>query len=72
MVDHLMNSTRRVLIIAPHTDDVELEGPESRFHSETILNSLGKFIGNLSVVDVLMNCGHLGTRRLLCLQSDPD
>ncbi len=25
MVDHLMNSTRRVLILAPHTDDAELE-----------------------------------------------
>ena len=65
MADHLTNSTRRVWIIAPHTDDAELEGCRNhsrvlRFHSETILNSSGKFIWNLSVVDVLMNCGIWG------------
>jgi hypothetical protein len=34
-----------------------------RFRSETILNCLGEFIGNLPLMDVLMNCGYLGTRR---------
>jgi hypothetical protein len=30
----------------------------------------GEFVGNLSVVDVLMNCGYLGTRRLLSIESE--
>jgi hypothetical protein len=30
----------------------------------------GEFVGNLSIVDVLMNCGHLGTRRLLGIGSN--
>jgi hypothetical protein len=46
MVDHLMNSTRLVLILVPHPDDVELEDAgitpcTLRFRSETILNCLG-------------------------------
>ena len=28
----------------------------------------GEFVGNLSIVDVLMNCGYLGTRRLLGIE----
>jgi hypothetical protein len=32
----------------------------------------GEFVGNLSIVDVLMNCGWLGTRRLLGIEPDPD
>jgi hypothetical protein len=32
----------------------------------------GDFIGNLSVVDILMNCGYLGTRRLLGIEPDAD
>jgi hypothetical protein len=77
MVDHLMNSTRRVLILAPHTDDAELEDAGippvySPFSQRNYPQLFGEFIGNLSAVDVLMNCGYLGTRRLLCLESDPD
>lgn len=32
----------------------------------------GEFVGNLSVVDVLMNCGYSGTRRLLGVGLDLD
>ncbi len=31
----------------------------------------GEFVSNLSIVDVLMNCGARGTRRLLGIESDP-
>ena len=32
----------------------------------------GEFISNLSIVDVLMNCGASGTRRLLGIKSEDD
>jgi hypothetical protein len=58
MMDHLMNSTRRVLIFAQHPDDAELEDAvitpcTLRFRSETILNCLRN--GNLSVGELRLS-----------------
>src|SRR6266700_303036 len=41
----------------------------SPFSQQSYRQLFGGFVGNLSVVDVLMNCGYLGTRRLLGIES---
>jgi hypothetical protein len=41
----------------------------SPFSQPSYPQLFGQFVGNLSVVDVLMNCGYLGTRRLLGIGS---
>jgi hypothetical protein len=41
----------------------------SPFSQQRYRQLFGEFVGNLSVVDVLMNCGYLGTRRLLGIGS---
>jgi hypothetical protein len=41
----------------------------STFSSPTYLQRFGEFIPNLSIVDVLMNCGGFGTRKLLGIDS---
>jgi len=43
----------------------------SCFSQRSYPQRFGEFIGNLSIVDVLMNCGYLGTRRLLDLDTEP-
>jgi hypothetical protein len=53
-------------------EDAGITPVYSPFSQRNYPQLFGEFIGNLSVVDVLMNCGYLGTRRLLCLESDPD
>jgi hypothetical protein len=40
----------------------------SPFSQQRYRQLFGEFVGNLSVVDVLMNCGYLGTRRLLGIE----
>jgi hypothetical protein len=40
----------------------------SSFSQQSYPQLFGEFVGNLSIVDVLMNCGYLGTRRLLGLE----
>jgi WbqC-like protein family len=42
----------------------------SPFSQESYTQLFGEFVGNLSVIDVLMNCGYLGTRRLLSIDSE--
>jgi hypothetical protein len=42
----------------------------SSFSQQNYPQLFGEFVGNLSVVDVLMNCGYLGTRRLLGVESE--
>jgi hypothetical protein len=42
----------------------------SSFSQRSYSQLFGGFVGNLSIVDVLMNCGHLGTRRLLGIESE--
>jgi len=42
----------------------------SSFSQQSYPQLFGGFVGNLSVVDVLMNCGYLGTRRLLGIESE--
>ena len=42
----------------------------SNFSQRPYPQLFGEFIGDLSVVDVLMNCGYPGTRRLLGFESD--
>jgi WbqC-like protein family len=42
----------------------------SPFSQQSYPQLFGEFVGNLSVVDVLMNCGYLGTRRLLSIESE--
>ena len=64
----LMSSMHRVLVLAPHTDDAELEDTgitpvHSPISQRNYPQLFGEFIGNLSLMDVLMNCGYLGTRR---------
>jgi len=44
----------------------------SPFSQQSYPQLFGEFIGNLSIVDVLMNCGRLGTRRLLGVGSNQD
>jgi hypothetical protein len=45
----------------------------SSFSQQSYPQLFGEFVGNLSIVDVLMNCGYLGTRRLLGIESEhPD
>jgi hypothetical protein len=41
----------------------------SPFSQQRYRQLFGEFVGNLSVVDVLMNCGYSGTRRLLGIGS---
>jgi hypothetical protein len=42
----------------------------SSFSQQSYPQLFGEFAGNLSIVDVLMNCGYLGTRRLLGVESE--
>jgi hypothetical protein len=42
----------------------------SSFSQRSYPQLFGGFVGNLSIVDVLMNCGYLGTRRLLGVESE--
>jgi hypothetical protein len=42
----------------------------SSFSQRSYPQLFGGFVGNLSIVDVLMNCGCLGTRRLLGIESE--
>jgi hypothetical protein len=42
----------------------------SPFSQQSYPQLFGEFVGNLSIVDVLMNCGYLGTRRLLSIESE--
>lgn len=42
----------------------------STFSSPTYLQRFAEFIPNLSIVDVLMNCGRQGTRKLLGIDSE--
>jgi hypothetical protein len=44
----------------------------STFSPPTYPQQFGEFVHNLSIVDVLMNCGAAETRRLLGLQSKMD
>jgi len=41
----------------------------SSFSQRRYPQLFGEFVGNLSVIDVLMNCGYAGTRRLLGIES---
>lgn len=41
----------------------------SPFSQQSYPQLFGEFIRNLSIIDVLMNCGYLGTRRLLGFES---
>jgi hypothetical protein len=43
----------------------------SCFSQRSYPQRFGEFIGNLSIVDVLMNCGYLGTRQLLDIEIEP-
>jgi len=42
----------------------------SSFSQQCYPQLFGEFVGNLAVVDVLMNCGYFGTRRLLGMKSE--
>ena len=44
----------------------------SPFSQRSYPQRFGDFIGNLSIVDVLMNCGCLGTRQLLGIEPNQD
>jgi len=59
-----------------YQDDAKLEDAGitpvySPFSHPRYPQRFGEFVENLSIVDVLMNCGPLGTRRLLGIDSDP-
>jgi WbqC-like protein family len=41
----------------------------SSFSQQPYPQLFGEFVGNLSIVDALMNCGYRGTRRLLDMES---
>jgi hypothetical protein len=41
----------------------------SSFSQQPYPQLFGEFVGNLSIVDALMNCGYRGTRRLLSMDS---
>jgi len=49
-------------------EDAGITPVYSRFSQPRYPQLFGEFVENLSIVDVLMNCGHLGTRRLLGLE----
>jgi len=51
-------------------EDVGITPVYSPFSQQSYPQLFGEFAGNLSVVDVLMNCGYLGTRRLLSIESE--
>jgi hypothetical protein len=53
-------------------EDAGITPVYSSFSQRNYPQLFGEFIGNLSVVDVLMNCGALGTRRLLGLEPGRD
>jgi hypothetical protein len=58
-----------------YQEDAKFEGARitpvySPFSQREYPQLFGEFAGNLSVVDVLMNCGYLGTRRLLGIEPD--
>jgi hypothetical protein len=60
-----------------YQEDTKFEGAAitpvySSFSQRTYPQLFGEFIGNLSILDVLMNCGALGTRRLLGLEPGRD
>jgi hypothetical protein len=40
----------------------------SPFSQQSYPQRFGEFVGNLSIVDVLMNCGNVGTRQLLGIE----
>jgi hypothetical protein len=42
----------------------------STFSQRSYPQLFSEFIGNLSIVDVLMSCGYLGTRQLLDIESN--
>jgi WbqC-like protein family len=42
----------------------------SPFSQQSYPQLFGEFVANMSVVDVLMNCGYSGTRRLLGIESE--
>ena len=42
----------------------------SPFSQQSYPQLFGEFVGNLAVIDVLMNCGYLGTRQLLGIESE--
>ncbi len=51
-------------------EDAGINPVYSPFSQRSYPQRFGEFVGNLSIVDVLMNCGCLGTRRLLGIGSD--
>lgn len=50
-------------------EDAGITPVYSPFSQQSYPQLFGEFVSNLSVVDVLMNCGYLGTRRLLGMES---
>ena len=50
-------------------EEVGITPVYSPFSQQSYRQLFGGFVGNLSVVDVLMNCGYQGTRRLLGIES---
>ena len=52
-------------------EDAGIAPVYSPFLQQSYPQLFGEFAGNLSVVDVLMNCGYLGTRRLLGMETRP-
>ena len=53
-------------------EDAGITPVYSSFSQRDYPQLFGEFVGNLSVVDVLMNCGALGTRQLLGLEPGRD
>ncbi len=53
-------------------EDAGITPVYSPFSQRSYPQLSGEFVGNLSVVDVLMNCGYLGTRQLLGIECDHD
>jgi WbqC-like protein family len=51
-------------------EDAGITPEYSPFSQQSYPQLFGEFVGNLSVVDALMNCGYLGTRRLLGIESE--
>jgi WbqC-like protein family len=53
-------------------EDAGITPVYSPFSQRVYPQLFGEFVGNLSVVDVLMNCGCLGTRQLLGIECKQD
>jgi hypothetical protein len=53
-------------------EDAGITPVYSPFSQRSYPQLFGEFVRNLSVVDVLMNCGYLGTRQLLGIECDQD